>query len=413
MGNGALSLFYAFGLRGVAFGGRFLFVIFAARHMEIDSFGRFGFLQGIALVVIAIAGCEAYQVLLRRILTSTKVEANELRRVYGLFIFFGIFFSAFLTIVTLALSSWHSWALFLGVCIVSIEYLGQETYRNLVNESKPTLAVMNIAMRSGAWGIAVPLFDFIGIIPRPWSLEIVLLLWLVGSLCGAAMGLPLWRFYVPWPHLSFAKFREIMIGIVAKASPWILAILGWRFIENGGRFFATWFISDSATGQLTMLAILASVGFAVQKSVIEPFYFPKIVSSDSPLALKSFTTLTIASVIFGAFVSIFCWMSILYTNNLHIDKRDVASFGLLLLTYASFSFSQISHFKLYRNHKDSAIRDAALAGAVMMLVMAPLLSHWWGILGICAATFFSSCVLFGWKWFHANQCECPSLEKRH
>lgn len=400
-----LSLFYNFAVRIVAFGGRFLFVIFASKNMELDSFGRFGFLQGLALVVIAVAGCEAYQVLLRRILTSADEEAEKLRRVYGLFIFIGIFSSALLSTVILLLSGWHSWALVLGVCVVSCEYLGQEIYRVLVNESKSTIAVVNIALRSGAWGIVIPLADFIGIIPRPWDLEVVLLVWLAGSLCGATVGMPLWRLYTPWPHLSFALFRTIIVDVIAMARPWIFTIIGWRFIENGGRFFASWLISDSASGRFSMLAILASIGFAVQKSVIEPLYFPKLVSGDSENVLRTYAILSTWTVIIGAFCSFICWMIILYANNWEIENYDLISLGMLTLSFAAFSFSQFDHFKLYRDHKDLAIRNATLAGAAMMMVAAPIFSYRWGILGICAATLISSCVLFIFKWFYANNAK--------
>lgn len=329
------AMLAAFGMRGIALGGRFLFVIFAAKYMLPQDLGRFGLLAALALIVPTITGLECYQVLLRRILQEPS-RAAETRRFYGAFMLAGSLASGVLGALTLAAFGWSISEIGIGSAILVLEYIGLETYRNLINERHPALAVLSIALRTGAWGVAIPALFFAGLLPAPWTFETVLWFWLVGAIFAVLIGMPIWPRFRPrrrdfQPRRAFATLKEVL----GRSWMWIVYNASWKVIETGGRFVAVWMISETAAGRFTFISMLASLSYVAQKGVVEPIYYPKLSALDTTeKTFRDFRRTNVVVIILGVLCSTLGLAASAWLNGEKPPQSELLAFGFLCLAFA-------------------------------------------------------------------------------
>lgn len=368
-------------LRSTALGGRFVFVLFAAAAMSKSDFGRFGLLQGVAAIVSALVGLEAYQVFLRRIRLAPDAEAAVVRATYALLVATAAASAALIALVALILMGWSGVSLALGVAIVVGEYLGLEIFRNLTNEGLAERAVFSLAARSGIWGLILPALSVLGI-ATDWSLELVLAAWLIGLVVSVVAAHPL---RVPFSTAVTTSSRReslVVIGETLRAvPPWIATVLAGRMLEFGGRFIVAWQASEATAGRFALLTMVASVQYTVQKGVIEPIYFPRLLGGDESDS-RAFARLTYALCVATSAVSVVAYAVLLASSGERPPVSELASFAVLLGGFGLLSLSQIPHFRLYRGHEDKAIRNASVFGAGVAVVFAVSLGYINSLVGV-------------------------------
>lgn len=396
------------GLRAVALGGRFLFVIVAAKYMLPQDLGRWGLLAALATIIPTIAGLECYQVLLRRILQEPQ-NAGETRRFYGAFMLAASLACGAIGGLTLTAFRWSIPEIVVGSSILVLEYIGLETYRNLINEHRPALAVLSIALRTGAWGVAVPAIFFLGHIPAPWTFETVLWFWMSGSIASVLVGFPLWSQFRPHtrnlnPRRTIGKLKEVL----RRSWIWVIYTTSWRIIETGGRFVCAWMLTEAAVGRFTYLSMLASLSYVAQKGVVEPVYYPKLIALDAPDHIhRQFFRVNLAVVVGGTLCSaaglgISAWL-----NGAVPPRPELVSFALLCLTFAFFSLSQSAHFRLYKQHEDRAIMVAGIVACAAMVLSSIAATWMWGIGGAAAGTMVGALAMLVLKERAARRLVAP------
>lgn len=388
------SLVSALLLRGVALGGRFVFVIFAAKYMLPEDFGRFGLLAGLALLIPVVVALEAYQVWLRRILQEPD-RAPETRRFYAVFVLAGSLVSGSIGAVTLAAFDWSTTEVTLGAIVLILEHIGLETSRNLVNERLPSLSVLSVALRTGAWGVAIPALFFVGLIPAPWTFETVLLFWIAGASGAALVGVPIWRLFRP--HRRDFHLRRGMGSlseVLGRSWMWVLYTTGLRGIETGGRFVCAWMISEAAAGRFTYVSMLASLSYVAQKGVVDPIYYPRVTALDATEeTYRQFRRINWAVVVVGTLCSVLGLAASTWITGIVPPTSELVSFGLLCLAFACLSLVQPAFYRLYRKHRDRAIMTTAVAGGVAMVVSSTIAVRVWGIAGAAAGVLSGALVL--------------------
>lgn len=398
------AMFSALLLRGVALGGRFLFVIFAAKYMPPHDLGRFGLLAALALIIPVIAGLECYQVLLRRILQQPD-QAPETRQFYGAFVLVASLVSGTLGALTLAAFTWSTMEIAIGAVILMLEYIGLETYRNLINEHRPALAVFSIALRTGAWGVAIPALYFLGRIPEPWTFETVLWFWLAGAVGAAFVGAPLWPQFRPGRHtLKLRRSLTALRDVLGRSWMWVVYTASWRLMETGGRFICTWLLTEAAVGRFTVLSMLASLSYVAQKGVVEPVYYPRLSALDvADQTHRQFFRVSVAVVVGGTLCSALGLAASAWLSGAVPPISELVSFALLCLAFAFFSMSQPAHFRLYRHHKDRAIMVTGIAGCIAMLISSVAATWFWGIAGAAGGTMLGALVMLVSKEYAAKR----------
>lgn len=381
-------------LRGIALGGRFVFVIFATKYMLPADFGRFGLLAALAAFIPAVVGLEAYQVLLRWILQEPG-RASDTRRFYAIFVLFGSLVSATVGALTLAAFGWSATEVSLGALVLMFEHIGMETARNLINERLPALSVLSVALRTGAWGVAVPALFFVGLIRAPWTFETVLSFWIVGAIGAALVGIPIWRLFRPQRRdLHLRRNLGLITEVVGRSWTWMVYILALKVIDMGGRFICAWMISEAAAGRFTFVSMLASLSYVAQKGLIEPIYLPRLIARDaSEEAYLQFRRLNWATIVGGTLISVLAMAASAWLNGMVPPLSELLSFGLLCLAFAFLSLSQPAHYRLYRRRQDRAVMTSAISGCVAMLSLSVVATWLWGIVGAAAGTLLGALVL--------------------
>lgn len=391
-------------LRGVALGGRFVFVIFATKYMLPQDFGRFGLLAGLALIVPVIVGLEAHQILLRRIVQEPD-QASHTRWFYVTFAIVGSLVSGATGAVILACFGWPATEVSLGAAVILLEHVGLETSRNLVNERRPALSVLSVALRTGVWGVAVPAFFFLGFIKAPWTFETVLIFWIIGAIGAALAGIPIWsQFRSNGRGLVLRRDLGLLREVVGRSRTWIVYNASMRTIDTGGRFICAWMISDAAAGRFTFVSMLASLNYIAQKGVVEPIYYPRLTALDvTESTYREFRRITLAVVAGATICSMLGLAASAWINGQVPPRSELISFLLLSAAFALITLSQPAHYRLYRWHQDGAIMTTALTSCVVMIVASVMATILWGIAGTSAGVMMGAFVLLILKVRAANK----------
>lgn len=391
-------------LRGMALGGRFVFVIFAAKYMLPEDFGRFGLLAGLALLIPVLVAFEAHQVLLRRILQEPE-RAPDTRRFYAIFVLTGSIVSGAIGALTLAAFGWSPKEVCLGVAVLMLEHIGLETQRNLINERLPALAVLSVALRTGAWGIAIPALFFAGLIPEPWTFEIVLWFWIAGAGGAVIAGIPIWRLFRPYRRdLDLRRSWGTLGEVLGRSWAWVLFTASLRVIETGGRFVCAWMISESASGRFTFVSMLASLSYVAQKGVLEPIYYPRLSGldatedTDREFRRASWVVIIAATLCAAMGFGVSSWFA-----GIVPPASEVISFCLLCLAFACLCFAQPAHYQLYRAHRDRVIVTTGVAGGVMMLLSSIVATRFWGLPGAATGVLLGALLLLILKSYAARR----------
>jgi O-antigen/teichoic acid export membrane protein len=390
----AKSLFGALILRGVALGGRFVFVIFATKYMLPGDFGRFGLLAGLALIIPLIVGLEAYQILLRRILQEPE-RAPGTRRSYATFVLAGSLVSGATGALTLACFGWSATEVCLGAVVLIFEHIGLETNRNLVNEGRPALSVLSVALRSGAWGVVVPALFFVGLISAPWTFETVLCFWILGSIGAVLAGMPIWPLFRPHGRdLDLRRSAGQLKELASRSRTWLIFAGSTRVIETGGRFVCAWMISEAAAGRFTFVSMLASLSYIVQQGVVEPFYYARLTALDATEeTYREFRHINLLAIVGATLCSVVGLAASAWLNGVLPPELELVSFGLLCLAFACLSLTRSAHYRLYRSHKDKAIMRTGIAGCVAMVLTSIVATWLWGVVGAALGMLLGTLVL--------------------
>lgn len=388
------EIFATLVLRGIALGGRFLFIIFAAKYMLPQDFGRFGLLAALALIIPTLVGCECYQVLLRRILQEPS-RATETRRFYGAFALAGSAVSGIIGALTLVAFGWSATEVALGGVVLMLEYAGLETFRNLINERRPALSVLSIALRTGAWGVVVPGLFFAGFITAPWTFEAVLWFWLAGAVGAVLVGAPLWRQFRPHRHdLNLRRGVRKLKEVLNHSWMWVIYNASLRVIETGGRFVCVWMVSEAAGGRFTLVSMLASLSWVAQKGVVEPVYYPRLSALDAnENVFRQFSRVSLAVIVGGTLCAVIGLAANGWLEGAVPPESELVSFAFLCIAFAFLSLSQPAHFRLYRQHRDQTVMLAGVTALVVMALSSVVGTWLWGIAGAAAGTMLGALVL--------------------
>jgi len=280
--------------------------------------------------------------------------------------------------------------------LLILEHIGLETSRNLVNERLPALSVLSVALRTGAWGVAVPVLYFAGLVAAPWTFQTVLCFWIVGSAAAALAGAPIWALFRPQRRdLRVRRGIGLLKLVLDRSWTWIIYCVSLRVIETGGRFVCAWMISEAAAGRFTFVSMLASLSYIAQKGVIEPIYYPRLSALNATEeTYREFRRINLIVIIGATLCSVLGMVASVALNGVVPPDSELVSFGLLCGAFAFLALAQPAHYQLYRAHKDRPIMTTAIAGCVAMVVSAVIATWLWGIAGASAGMLIGSIVLF-------------------
>lgn len=367
-----------FALRSASLGSRFVFVLFAAVRMNAVEFGIYGLIASASAVIVQVAGLELYQITLRSVAKSSAQDAD--RAHYGRFMALA---AAIAGLTGAGFAAWFGWmpmviCLAAGIC--AAEYIGTETQRICVVEGRADLAMFSVSLRFLPWNLGLPLAAVLRIdSPALWSIEFVLGSWLacslLGSICLAAVGRP-------YAARAVTGFVGWLRDLGPQIPRWIVIALCYRFLETGMRLVPGILIDEKAAGRFILLSTLASIGSTGVKAALEPFWFVRLIRSDSGAAARrEFMFVTIGWLAAAAIVSTAALLGMEAWGRVRLDMLDWLTFGLLIVSASCLSLSQIPHFALYAAEHDAAIQNISIAVLMIGIIATVAGTEWFGFAG--------------------------------
>lgn len=394
-GSRSLRSLASFALRTLSLGGRFIFTIFGAMWMTQKDFGIYALIASASMVIVLIAGLEMYQITLRRVAKRAEGADRDERPLYGRFILAAATASALGGAVFAYGFGWSPTVVLLSAGICFAEYLGTEATRILVAEKKSDLAMFSISTRFLPWNVGLPILSFVGILPRPWSIEFVLGSWLVSSVLG---GLFLRAAAQQYFGRSDQPMKHWIAGMARQIPSWVAIAIAWRFLETGVRIVPGVLIDENASGQFAFYATLASIGSTGLKAVVEPFWFVRLLQPETATAARrSFALITLGWLAFAGILSSFLLLGLEIMGARQVGAEDWLLFAILLGSCFGLAMSQIPHFALYSAEQDRSILQVSIVALIVGIVASVLLTLAWGLPGTAFGTMIGTVTLAAGK----------------
>jgi O-antigen/teichoic acid export membrane protein len=383
-------------LRLSAMGGKFVFLLFAASAMRPDAFGRIGIVLATTVIVIGVTGLEAYQTLLRQIAQGEDQPATR-----AFYLRFAMLAGLASTMVAAALFKLYGWPLYLvalAALVVGFEHLNIEACRTLVVEGRPMLSILAMSARTGLWAIALPLLSLLKVIPGQWSEFLVLSVWLACSIAGLLCWIPIASDYLR-PRIDLPSFKITLVKLLRLSVVWIVVVVSWRCMENGGRLITAYLFNDELSGRFTLLATIASFGLVGVKGILEPMFFARMLQPDGDAEIRRFRKATAILVVVTAMGSVV--MAVLYNlvaSKNPITSQEWAALLVLIVAFDIMTISQVWHFRLYRSGRDRHILWSSIAGGVAAVLLGFVLTRPFGLQGAAFSILVGAVILAACKW---------------
>jgi O-antigen/teichoic acid export membrane protein len=393
-------------IRIIAMSGKYLFVLYAARHMGDRDFGRYGLVVALTVIIVAIVAFESYQIFVRDI---AQTNGAMIRRTYGLYTLMGLFVSALLAYLTILILGWGQSLALLTAPLLATEYLGTESYRMLIAESRPFIATVSLSLRNGLWALLLPAATLAGLLPNTWSLSLVVGTWLCCNFVALIPFMAVVSRYMP-NRESLKCFVPEMRIVFTNVVPWVITIVASRALEFGGRFVLAAVASESISGRFTLVSMLASLSYVGYKGVLEPTYFMKLSGSTWREYRGTFRNELILFVVVGSVGSIIAALFFTRLPGKTLTVNELYALAIMIATYALFCLSYLPHFTLYREKKDWQVTVSTALAAVVGVLTALVLGWGYGLVGTTVGVFFGAVCLWAFKEYLAIHARGPQLE---
>lgn len=375
-------------------GGRLLFVSAAAFFLSLDDLGRFGVLASLQVLLTSFVGLEIYQIVNRELVNG--FAGDEERRNYLTFAVAGACIAGLLAFGILTAMRWSGMLVVIAALIVASEHFGTELFRMLVIEKKANAALYSFSLRSGLWATLLPLLTIIHVLPRHWTLSLVLWSYLACSLASALFVLVL-----PPAYRITAQALLTMPGWVwskrTSIVTWLLVAMSWRTLENGGRLIAANLLGYAAAGVFTLLTTLATISLNLQKGFVEPLLFADLARRERSDVRRR---LMWWAVVLGT-VGVAAGLIVLYgydlTGRIVLSYTILIQYALLSALSLALMLSQGAHFALYSRGADRAVLVSSLLGAAAGVPLALLAGRFFGGQGIAGGLAIGATVLWASK----------------
>jgi O-antigen/teichoic acid export membrane protein len=393
-----MTMFYSslanLGLRSLALGSKFLFLVYAGKYLAVEEMATYGLMGATVSIAVTLLGLEFYAFSTREILARDNASRAVCLR--DQLAFHGI---AYLALLPLSLPVFATgilpWSLAGWFVVLSIlDHLGQETARILNTIFRPVLSTALFFLRSAAWGIVV-------VVLWLWQPDVVSLAIIFGA-WSAGTGFSLLIAAAEFRRLGWHRSRHVPInwgwighGIVV-AGPFLISALSYRAIELADRYIIHFLVDNTAVGVYSFYGTLANVIPAIVGAAVSSILVPRIIrayqtgnAADYHSQYRRLTVMTVGIVV-ASIPAVFLAIAALQP---YLGKqeyvRELPTCAVLLLSTAVSIVAQIPGVALYARKDDIALLIAVLIGAGTNIPLNFLLIPQFGIVGAAWATALS------------------------
>ena len=388
-------------LRGATLLSKFLLVIFLAKLLEPRELGLFGLIAATVGYAIYLLGFEFYSFAVREMLA--RPQSQWISMIRDQVVFYAFTYALGLPLLALLffenLLPWNVvWWVFV---LIFLEHMAQELNRLLVAAGLPNYAGFVLFVRSGAWCWVV--LALMWIYPDSRQIEVVFIGWILGAFVACAMGLNWVRKLKANSRLSSIDWHWVSRGL-RVAAPLLLASVAIRGIFTLDRYWVEHISGLDALGPYVLFVGMATAVISFLDAGVIDFAYPKLVvaagNPDKTVFRDGMKRFAWQIFLTTAVLCLLCWaisIPVLQWLGRPEYSNQRALLGWLLLALGLYGMGMIAHVGLFALHKDIHIVGSQVAGLVIFILTAFILSSTFGVVAIP----WAMCVAFGfilaWK----------------
>lgn len=394
-------------LRGATLAGKFLFIIFLAKHVTTEQLGEWGIFTTSIALSLYLVGLDFYTYSTRSILEFPEEERGALLR--NQLVFYLLSYAVLFPLLSLLFYGGvieMKLIVFFYIILV-FEHLAQESYRTFVVFSKPLVANIILFLRTGSWAYVLVVLWTMGY-DELKTLKTIFLFWISGGILAMAVSL---YFLLKFKFKSVSHIPIDWAWIKKGIKVSLLFFVGtiaFKLIDFADRYFIDYYHTKEDVGVYTFYSSMANLVEILVHTAVVIVYSPRLIENfhksnfDYRMSQSKFTK---QMVIFTLLSAIFL-LIIIYPIILFLGKneflQDFDAFVILVVAEMIFNGSLIFHYILYVRKNDFAIVKATIAVAVINILLNFILIPQYSILGAAIASATSFLILMIAKMYYSR-----------
>jgi O-antigen/teichoic acid export membrane protein len=382
---------------------KFLLIIYIGKYLSSTELGEYGLFVTTVSISMYFLGMDFYIFNSREII---KVEHhNRLSLIKDQFVFHIIVYAFVLPLlfsVFLFDIIDYKYIVFFYLIVVT-EHISQELFRLYVTLSQQVLANVLLLFRTGIWVYILIILWTYGI-KNTENLYSVYVAWFFGAFFSIVIGV-YYLFKIYDKDTLVSKIDWIWIKHGFKISlPFLVGTIAYKVIEFSDRYMIDYYMTKSDVGIYTFFGSIANTMQTIVYTLVIMMYYPKMIELYKDSKMEEFNSTTkkfflevlIYSMITIIGIVIFIHPVLEYLGKVEFTQ-NLSVLWVLLAGVLVLNLSFVPHYILFVKHKDIAIRNITILGAVMNIILNMCLIPLFGLIGAGIATLGSYIVIYFYK----------------
>ena len=387
------SISVSFVLRALTLATKFFFVIFLAKELTANDFGRWIIIVASINYLVLIVGAEIYNLTLRDFIQNKKIDS--IHAMYKQWKFHLVSYAIIIFACFLFCISKNSYIIFIASLILILEHLTFEFYRYSIYVNNIISANLILFIKSACWmaitiGISFYLSDI--------NIFSILILWLVGLIACSI--------FCFWHNRVFVKtllslrnkiFTFHLTNHFKKLLPFIILSLSIRTPFVADKYIITYFFDSS---ELSLYGYYFNFAMGIQslfEAVFIASFIPLILKKNNKNKFQLTNKYIILSIPFWCISLVLVYLTLPIFDQ-YIGKTSyMIDLNLLLFIFLGqffFSIAALIQYTLYSDHKDKSVWGGSVIFLLVSIVSLFILIPYYGSFGAASALLISSLSLF-------------------
>lgn len=389
---------------------KFLLIVYIGKYLSIDALGEYGLFLTTITMSIYFLGLDFYTYSTREMLA--KKEHDRLPMIRDQFIFHLLIYVLVLPLISIVFIAGIIRADFVVFfyLILVFEHLSQELYRLYITLKKPIFANFLFFIRTAVWiYVVLAIWNFR--VRDMTNLTTVWYGWVAGSFLSIVIGVIYLHRRYDFKSLTEEIDWDWIKNGVKISIPFFIGTLAYKVIEFSDRYMIDYFMTISDVGVYTFFSGIANILNVFVFTTVIMVYYPTLVQQyqnkkyqlfKKSIKIFSFKIFTY-SIAISIVIMILVWPLFDFIDKPNFNN-NIEVLLFLLIANIILNISFVPHYILYAAQKDTVIRNSALTGAFLNILLNINLIDCFGVDGAAIATIISFLVILYLKYKNGKSC---------
>jgi O-antigen/teichoic acid export membrane protein len=399
-------------LRGLTVASKYVLLVFLINHLDMYSYGEYSLINSIVALGIYFIGLDFYTFYSRDLINKDRSTwfSNLFPLVFiylaiGVLFIFGLFIAIFFFEYVRS-----AYFLVLSILVV-FEFFSQELSRVMMLLGRSLIINIGLFVRSALW-----IYPYI-FLAKSNSIEggllDLLLFWLIGNLVNIILSLFILKKDLKTSlKFKFEGFTYFKAGIPTSIK-YLVSSITLKIVFVLDKFFLSFFWGAKEVGVYSYYYVVVMTVQTFFELSIMTILIPKLLSGERLIVSKAFYSLK-NYLVYTIFLSVpTLFFGFKYLSSYMIDGNKILIYNdRLLLVFLGILVAQLlctyPHYKLYRDKLDNEIIVSSILSLFVFLILCPILSKNYSILGVAWSVLIFFLVQFFVKLYYVIKLESSS-----